>query len=111
MEMMDNDELLPSVVLLTFSRTCGRLNPGLFKVGYIDYDFFVREEILPENSVHVYIHEKYMKYKTRDGEQFEFQLDHWGLSRNLFDMCKPISEISYPFITEMTVDVKVGEYE
>ena len=98
-----------NVVLLTFSKSHG-IKPGIIKIGFIDYDFFLNEDILPD-CIHAYIHEKYMKYKTRDNEEFEVEFDHWGLSRNLFDMSKDLQKISYPFVTHMTIDIRIGEYE
>ena len=99
-----------NVVFCTFSKSHG-IKPGLIKHGFIDIDLFLRECILPIDCVHAYIHEKYMKYKTKDGDEIEMEFDHWGLSWNLFNMCRSTEQILYPFVVHMTIDVHFGEYE
>ena len=98
------------VVYFTFSRSHG-ITPGIVSHGYIDFNYFVSEEILPFGTIHAYINQLYVKCKNLDGEETEFELEHWGLSRNLASMCKKMETIEYPFVVRMTVDVHFGEYE
>ena len=100
---------IPNVVYLTFSKSHG-IMPGLVKHGFIDIDFFMDQEIIPD-CVHAYIHQKYIKYKTSEGKEYEMELEHWGLSWNLYNMCKSMNEIHGPFCVHMTIDVHFGEYE
>ena len=101
--------LIPDVVYLTFSKSHGII-PGLVKHGFIDIDFFMDQEIIPD-CVHAYIHQKYIKYKTHDGKEYEMELDYWGMSWNLYNMCKSMDEIEGPFCVHMSIDVHFGEYE
>ena len=101
---------MSSVVFLTFTNSHG-IMPGIAKHGFIDFDFFVTEDILPSDCVHAYIHQKYVRCTNSDGEETEFELEHWGLSRNLASMCKPMGKLLYPFNVSMIVDIHFGEYE
>ena len=111
--MMDDivDEVpFPNVVYLTFSKSHGII-PGLVKHGFIDIDFFRDQEIIPD-CVHAYIHQKYIRYKTYDGKEYEMELEHWGLSWNLYNLSKNMDEIiDGPFCVHMSIDVHFGEYE
>ena len=109
--MEDIEEVpIPNVVYLTFSKSHG-IMPGLVKHGFIDIDFFRDQEIIPD-CVHAYIHQKYIKYKTHDGKEYEMELDYWGMGWNLYNLSKNINEIiDQPFCVHMTIDVHFGEYE
>lgn len=101
---------MEDVVFCTFSKSHG-LTPGLMRHGVIDVWTVTQACIFPTNCVHANVDQLDITYRTSEGEIISYKQDSWGLSWNLFNMCKPITEVTYPFHCHMTIDVHFGEFE
>lgn len=100
---------MEDVVFCTFSKSHG-IKPGLMRHGVIDIGTITSACIFPQDCIHANIDQLDVTYRTKEGIE-QVKLDYWGLSWNLYNMCKPLTELEYPFRCHMTIDVHFGEYE
>ena len=98
------------VVFCTFSRNHG-MHPGVFRHGFIDLEYFRHLTVIPTSTVYVDVYQRSLRLHYDDGTSEDKELDFWGFSRNLFDMCRSLSELEFPFQCHCVVNSVVGEYE
>ena len=101
---------MDQVVFCTFTRGYGR-NPGLIKHGFIELSYFSLITEIPDCAVYVDIYQRDIRIYYNDQTTEERTLDYWGFSRQLFRVCKPMTEIQFPFECHCVVNSVLGEYE
>ena len=98
------------VVFCTFTRS-HRLNPGVIRHGFIDLEQFRLLTVIPESCVYVDIYQRSLRLYYNDNTSEDIELDYWGFSGNVFDMCKDLTDLEFPFQCHCVVNAVFTEYE
>ena len=87
------------------------MHPGLIKHGFIDLEVFQHVTTIPRSCVYVEIYQRSLTLYHDNDVVEDLELDHWGFSGNLFDMCKDMTDLEFPFECHCVVSSVFGEYE
>lgn len=98
------------IVFVTFTRRHGR-QPGLIRQGFIEAEDFKKFSVIPESCVYADIYQRHITIYNNDKTVEEVNIDYWGFSGNIFDMCKDMKDLEFPFQCKCVVNCVFSEYE